>query len=411
MKKIALSIVLALSSITAAYAQEPIKVGHLTYHTGPFGDFGAWFDAITDFTLDVINENPPLGRTLTPIHQDIGTIGEASAARKLIQKDRVEVLLNPAHEYLSYRTWMQQNLKAKNSPLMPSVHGGGIKKDIGGVPGEPIFRGAPMDTAQATAAILKAKEAGAQRVVLVATEIEGSQLQLEGALHAAKKVGLNIVDELSVASEQPSYRAEVNRIKNAKPDTMVIFSQSQDGGTIVKQLAEAGLSLTIIGTQEWMSDVFPKTATELALGQHKAVWATGYSYVDGPGFEFYKPRLEASKYVDSVNELTNSYNIQYYDLLIVTALAIEKAGSTEANKWAEAVRDVSMGPGKKVYTYAEGIEALRAGEEIDYSGLTGEFDYGPTGVVSGILGIFEWQGEELVQVSSVDGKAVLDNDL
>jgi len=395
----------------ASYAEDPIKVGHLTYHTGAFGDFGAWFDAITDFTLEVINEDPPLGREMTSLHQDIGTIGEASAARKLIQKDGVEVLLNPAHEYLSYRSWMQQNLKANNSPLMPSVHGGGIKKDIGGTPEEPIFRGAPMDTAQSTAAILKAKELGGERVVLVATEIEGSQLQLEGANHAAKKVGLNIVDELSVASEQPSYRAAVNRIKKANPDTMVIFSQSQDGGTIVKQLAEAGLSLTIIGTQEWMSDVFPKTATDAALDQHKLVWATGYSFVEGPGYDFYRPRLEASKYADMVNELTNSYNIQYYDLLIVTALAIEKAGSTEANKWAQAVREVSMGPGKKVHTYKEGIQALRAGEDIDYTGLTGEFDYGPTGVVSGILGMFEWQGGELVQVSTVDGKAVLENDL
>ena len=192
---------------------------------------------------------------------------------------------------------------------------------------------------------------------------------------------------------------------------MLIFSQAQDGGTIVKQLAEAGLSLKIIGTTEWMSDAFPNTATKEALKQHKEVWVSGFSYVDGPAFDFYKPRLESSKYAKIVNELANSYNIQYYDVLVVTALAIEKAGSTVASEWAKQVRKVAMGPGKKVYTYKEGIDAIRSGQQIDYSGLTGEFDYSATGTVSGLYGIFEWQNGKLVKISSVDGKAVLDNDL
>jgi len=412
MKKIALFLVIILSSISIIFAKSgPIKVGHLSYHTGPFAEVGPWFDGITDFTLGIINEDPPLGRPLIAIHQDIGTIGEAAAARKLIQKEGVEILLNPAHEYASYRDWMKQYLKANNSPLMPSVHGGGIQKDIGGVPEEPIFRGAPMDSGQATAAVLKAKQEGAKRVVLVATEIEGSQLQLEAAIHASKMIGLNIVDEISVGSEQPSYRAEVNRISKSNPDTMLIFSQAQDGGTIVKQSAEAGLSLNIIGTTEWMSDAFPNTATKEALEQHKEVWVSGFSYVDGPAFAFYKPRLQASKYAKIVNELANSYNIQYYDVLVVTALAIEKAGSTVASEWAAEVRKVAMGPGKKVYTYQEGIDAIRAGQQIDYSGLTGEFDYSATGTVSGLYGIFEWQNGKLTKISTVDGKAVLDNDL
>ena len=411
MKKIVLFLVLVFSTGSVALANTPIKVGHLSYHSGPFGDFGPWFDGITNFTLDVINENPPLGRSLNVIHQDAGTIGEAEAAKTLIQDEKVDILLNPAHAYDTYRTWMKEHLQANDSPLMPSVHGGGISKEIGGVAEEPIFRGAPMDTGQATAAVLKAKEEGSEKVVIVATDFDGSQLQLEAATHAANMVGLNVVEKLSVAAEQASYLEDIDKIGALNPDTVLIFSQAQDGGTLVKELAEAGLSLTIIGTTEWMSEAFPETATDLALELHKAVWVSGFSFVDGPAYAYYEPKLKASKYVDIVNELSNSYNIQYYDVLVVTALAIEKAGSTEASKWAEQVRNVAMGPGKKVHTYEEGIKAIRAGEEIDYSGLTGEFDYSATGTVSGLYGIFEWQAGELVKVGSVDGKAVLDNDI
>jgi len=388
----------------------PIKVGHLTYHTGPFADVGPWFDGITEFTISVINEDPPLGREFVGVHQDIGTIGEAQAARKLLEQEKCEILLNPAHEYLSYRDWLLGYMKANDSPLMPSVHGGGIRADIGGIPTEPIFRGAPMDSGQSVAAVIKAKQEGAQRVVLMATEIEGSQLQMEAAIKAAKEIGLNVVDEINVVPEAPSYRTEVSRIANSNPDALLFFSQSQDGGTFVKQAAEAGLSLLIIGTTEWLGENFPETATESAMNAHKHVWISGFSYVDGPTFADYEPRLKASKWADVVGQPENSYNIQYFDVLVVTALAIEAAGSTNASEWAPKVREVAMGPGKKVHTYKEGLAAIRAGEDIDYSGLTGEFDYGPTGTVSGLYGIFEWRGGELVQVATVDGKTVLDLD-
>jgi len=415
--KIAVVLMFVLCSASLLFAggvkakeTAPIKVGHLTYHTGPFADVGPWFDGITEFTLSVINEDPPLGRKLVAVHQDIGTIGEAQAARKLLEQEGCEILLNPAHEYLSYRDWLLGYLKSKNSPLMPTVHGGSIRATIGGIPTEPIFRGAPMDTGQSVAAVIKAKQEGAQRVVLMATEIEGSQLQMESAIKAAKAIGLNVVDTINVVPEQTSYRTEISRIANSNPDALLFFSQAQDGGTMVKQTSEAGLSLLIIGTTEWLGEAFPQTATESALNAHKHVWISGFSYVDGPAFADYKPRLKASKWADVVGQPENSYNIQYFDVLVVTALAIEAAGSTKASAWAAKVREVAMGPGKKVYTYKEGLAAIRAKQDIDYSGLTGEFDYGPTGTVSGLYGVFEWRGGELAQVATVDGKTVLDLD-
>lgn len=389
---------------------EAIVVGHLSYHSGPFAEVGPFFDGITDFTLDLINEDPPLGRKMVAVHQDIGTIGEAQAARKLIESVGAEVLLNPAHEYASYRDWLLQYLKDHDLPLMPSVHGGSIEREIGGTPEEPIFRGAPMDSAQSVAAVLQAKAEGSKRVVLLATEIAGSQLQMEAAIKAAEAIGLNVVDTINVQPELTSYRSEVSRIVNANPDTLLLFSQAEDGGTIVKQTAEAGMSLLIIGTTEWLQDAFPKTATMSAIEQHKEVWISGFSYVEGPAWDFYAPLWRASKYAQHAQP-ENSYALEYYDVLNVTALAIEAAGTTDASVWAKHVREVAMAPGKKVYTYKEGVEALRAGEEIDYSGVTGEFDYTETGVVSGAFGIFEWTSvEDLVQVTTLDGKAILDLD-
>ncbi len=100
--------------------------------------------------------------------------------------------------------------------------------------------------------------------------------------------------------------------------------------------------------------------------------------------------------------------MQYYDLLVVTALAIESAGSTNASDWSAAVPAVTGPPGKVVYTYKEGIDALRAGEEINYSGVTGEVSYTDTGVVSGLFGMFVWANDsELELVNTTDDQVIL----
>jgi len=119
-KQPCIAMVMAASSVisTTVLAEGEIQIGHLTYHTGEYGGFGEFFDAVTDFSLEVINDDPPLGRKLVPIHQDIGTIGEARAARKLIDSENVDVLLNAAHSYMSYRDYVLEKVAGDNLPSM-----------------------------------------------------------------------------------------------------------------------------------------------------------------------------------------------------------------------------------------------------------------------------------------------------
>lgn len=402
--------VLTLSVGTNAQDNEPILVGHLTYHTGPFADVGPWFDGVTAFTIEMINENPPLGRELVLINQDIGTIGEARAARKLVEFDSVDVLLNSAHGYGFYREWLLGYIADNNRPIMPSVHGGAIDRNIGGTTSEPLFRGSPMDSAQSVAAVIQAHQSGAETLVIVATEIEGHQLQKNAAINAAEQLGLTVLEVIDVQAELPTYKNDINEIQNLNPDAVLVFTAAVDGGIIVKNAADASLSLTIIGTSEWQGEEFLSTATMSAIEQHEAVWVVAFTHAESRAWDFYQPLWDSSEYADLATA-ANSYNLQYFDLLSVTALAIEAAGTTDVSVWADYVPVVAEEPGKIVYTYQEGIEALRDGEEIDYSGISGEMTYTATGVVSGLFGIFEWTSTgELELVTVLDDRQVLDLD-
>jgi len=401
--------VFAISTI--ASAEEDLKVGHLTYHTGEYGGFGEFFDAVTDLSLDIINENPPLGRKLVPIHQDIGTIGEARAARKLIDGENVEVLLNAAHSYMSYRDFVLEKVASDNLPLMPSVHGGAIEAEFGGTGKEPLFRGSPMDSAQGAAALLHTKNAGKNSVVLVATEAAGSQLQKNAAEKAAGKLGIEVLGSVDIQPNQSNYRSVVSKVASMKPEAVIVFSAPADGGAFVKNAAESGNSWFIVGTSEWQEPGFISTATMQAVEKHQEVVLAAFSNADSPAWESFKPRAEGSEYAEAIGDVSNSYAIQYFDLLVATALAIEKTGSVEAASWAGAMYEVTGGSGEVVHTYNDGIEAIRAGKDINYDGVTGTMEYTDTGVVAGIFGIFKWVSEDdLEQVALADGKEVLDLD-
>jgi ABC-type branched-subunit amino acid transport system substrate-binding protein len=397
---------------TAPAETGDIKIGHLSYYTGDFADVGPWFDGITQFTVDLINQDPPRGRKFTVSNLDIGTLGEGAVARKFVENEKVDVLLNVANGYLAYRDWLMGWIKANNSPVLPTVHGGAIPPEYGGTLAEPIMRAAPQDTGQASAAVLQASNMGAKKIVVVATENSGSQLQKVAAEKAAKKLGMEVLLVLDIASTAGSYRAEINRIAGVNPDAVIIASQAQDGGTFVKQAAEAGQSWNIIGTTEWLGEAFPASATMAAIGQHKAVLVSGFSYAPGPAWDYYQPLYAA--YAPGVEGLKNlpaenSYNIQFYDILTLNALAIEKGGSTKVDKWLPAMREVAMGPGTKCYSYIECVKLIRAGTAVDYSGVTGEMDYTDTGVVSGIYGVSKWNSlTNIEQVLTLDGAAVFE---
>ena len=392
-----------------AFAQsgEPIQMGHLTYHTGPFNAVGDLFDGITNFAVDVVNEDPPLGRPIEVLHRDIGTLGEAQVARRLLDSDKVEILLNAAHNYLSYRDFALDFVAEHGRPIMPSVHGGAIDSQYGGVAEEPLFRGSPMDSAQGVAAVVHAKNAGAQNVVVVASEIAGSQLQKVGAVKAAEALGMEVLASIDVQAQAPTYRSVVSRIAGMNPDAVVFFSPGEDGGTFVKNAAEAGNSWLLIGSSDWLLEEFPATATMSAIERHKAVLAAGFTHSDTPAWDTMEALWEGSKYAD-LGEPSNSYALQYYDLIVLSALAIEQAGSTDPKAWSNAMYAISSGDGTPVYSYAEGVEKIRAGESVNYEGVTGGMDYTETGVVSGLFGVFEWTDlKTLEQSATVDGAEIL----
>jgi branched-chain amino acid transport system substrate-binding protein len=378
----------AAAEATEAMSTEPVVVCELAYYTGEFAAYGEGLTADVRFPLEeVINLDPPLGRTWELISEDIGTVGEAQAARTCLEQHDAEVLVSQAHGYRTYRDFMLEWLAENDSPLGPTVHGGTIPGNLGGVGSEPLFRAQGLDEALGMTGVLYADDIGAESIVIFATQVEGFQLASDAAEKTAAALGIEVLDRIDVPAEQPSYRAEAERIATLDPDVVLVQAGSVESATLIKQADEAGLSLDWIGETGWVLPEFIGTLGTGPLESQKSIGFAAFTYDDtSPAWEFYQPLWDntepygiGASYADP-DSATGSYHYSTYDLLVQTALAVEYAGSYKASEFAPAMFEVGDPPGTVCYTYQDCVDLIRAGEDIDYEGITGPGTYSAGGV-------------------------------
>jgi ABC-type branched-subunit amino acid transport system substrate-binding protein len=91
-----------------------------------------------------------------------------------------------------------------------------------------------------------------------------------------------------------------------------------------------------------------------------------------------------------------SYAPETYDAVVLTALAVQAAGSDRSSDVAQALPEVSAG-GDECSTYTECNDLLRQGTDINYQGQSGAVDLDDHGgLASGTVGVFSYDDQNLV---------------
>ncbi len=375
-------------AVTAQSDGEPVVVCELAYYTGSFASYGPSLTNDVRFPIqEVINEDPPLGRSWELVSEDIGDSFEGQAAKKCIEQFGAEIVVSIAHQYRTYRDYMMEVWQENDSPLGPSVHGGAIPGNLGGKPAEPIFRAQGLDQGLGTFGSLYADSIGAKNVVIFATQVEGFQLAADANEKTAEILGLNVLDRIDAPAEQPSYRAEAQRIADLNPDAVLIQAGSVESATLIKSAAEAGLSLNWIGETGWAEAEFIGSLGADPIATQQAIGFTTFAPdTSTPAWEFFQPLWDGqTSCTEGIAECppydaSNQYAFSTYDLMVQTALAVEAGGSYNASDWAPAMFAVGDAPGEVCYTYADCLALIREGKDIDYEGVTGPGVYSAGGV-------------------------------
>jgi branched-chain amino acid transport system substrate-binding protein len=370
---------LSLGIARPARAAEPFRIGALNPVTGAGSPYGSGMQRAILLAAEEVNAAGGAGgRKLEVFPEDSQTSPDAGvlAAKKLIEVNKVEAILG---------TWSSGVTLA----VGPIIEAAGLihMTNAGAGPVTEmtkrglIFRfSAISEHIGEVHAQLAAKE-GFTRVATMAFNNASGRGVTGGAKSAWEKMGRKLVAEVVYEPNRPSYRSEIQRVLAADPEAIIMGAFLPDMTVIVREVRQAGSDVKFIApafaaTQKLIDDLGPEMTNGILTTDYVAA-------LQSPAYERFAQRFKEAT-GSAVGE--NYYASCAYDMVIVTALALEAAGpGASRDKVVASIRQVANPPGKPVAGFTEGRDLLRAGEKINYEGASGPLDFDEKGDVKALF--------------------------
>lgn len=186
---------------------------------------------------------------------------------------------------------------------------------------------------------------------------------------AYKRAGGKVVDTAAVTPTQSTYSSTVQGIVNSKPSVILTETSPPTMAVVERELASLHkTTIPVIGSDSMVGTTMTAAIPAAKLHRFMTNCEAGlYASPAAKGF------TRLTKKLTGKLPLANaSYG---YDGIIIAALAMDEAHSTSGPAIIKAVPKVTGPGGTKVYTYAAGLKALKAGKRITYIGASGPFYY------------------------------------
>ena len=371
---------LALSAgFPRAWAQQPIRIGLVIPLTGATSQFGATMGQAAKVAEGEINAAGGVrGRPIQVLVEDDQSNPEAAvrAARKLIDVDKVVAI---GGSYASAVTSAIAPLCWEGKTVLLTASGA---DSITRLPHQGyIFRTSPTVTLQGTRVGEFAVELGAKKMFFLGVQTPFAQTYIEIISSIFRKAG-GSGDGLVYEDKKSSYRTEVDQALKTNPDVIVLGGYVPDVSVVLRDLYRAGYSGHRVGFSFGINEALTKAVP-------KEVGEGAYSLVPSASenSDAYK------RLVGKLNRnALDSYSCQVYDHVLLTALALTRANSSETNGSAlrDNLRAVSQDPeGKRTDDAVEALKLATSGGRVNYDGPSGPLEFAENGDVKGVFFRYE----------------------
>jgi len=233
-----------------------------------------------------------------------------------------------------------------------------------------VFRTTASDSAEVAAMAYFAMKKGWRRAAYIFDNTANTQGLVAPLTKDYEKLGGKVVANVTVVPDQSSYLSEVARAFAKHPQVVFFASDQQTATTVFTAARELGdLNVPWVG-----EDVVGSPGYAQAMGQPQAsryLYAVEGGSPTGPAYSHFLSDYYAVWHTHQI--LSSSYNM--YDSVIIAALAMTEAHSTDPRVWVNDVIKVSNPPGIKCYTYESCVALIKAGKKINYEGATGPEDF------------------------------------
>ncbi|UXC17121.1 ABC transporter substrate-binding protein [Comamonas squillarum] len=185
--------------------------------------------------------------------------------------------------------------------------------------------------------------------------------------------GGKVLDTLYFNPNQPSYRAEVEKIFSKKPDAVFLPSYIPEFSAIVREIYRSGYESKLY------------TFSHAADSGGKFVQNVGKAAAEGVNHVQATPVGNNASYQLYLKQTQQpegtivAFGANVFDEINVLALAIEKAKSAKAADFSKEIANVVNTKGPDVHDPVQGLQLIRAGKPFRYSGATADFRFAPNG--------------------------------
>lgn len=377
---------LALTAMpVAANAQAaPFRIGALNPVTGVGSPYGSGMQKMIIAAAEEINAAGGAGgRRIEVFSEDTQTSPQAAvlAAKKLIEVNNVRAIVGTWSSGVSLAVVPLTNdagimlLNTSGAPALsvPPANAKGLSYR---------FQATNDRFGRAFAEI--ATREGFKRAATMAFNNASGIGNTEGFKKAWEAKGNRVVAEVVYEPNQPSYRAELQRVLAARPDVIVTGSYLADTTIILREWFQTGENT------RW---IIPGWAANPQLIQALGAEVTeGIISVDSVSNE----NAASFAHYDAVHRrvmnqpgLSNVYAAMTWDMMISLGLAMEAAGpNADVAAINAKMREVANPPGEEVFTFAAGKAALAAGRAINYQGASSVLDFDQYGDVTPDFGAY-----------------------
>ncbi|MFY8114207.1 MAG: ABC transporter substrate-binding protein [Rhabdaerophilum sp.] len=361
-----------------AFAQaETFRIGALNPVTGAGSPYGTGMQKMIVAAVEMVNAAGGAGgRRLEVFAEDTQTTPQAAvlAAKKLIEVNKVQAVLGTWSSGVSLAVIPLIN--DANIFLMNTSGAPALSVPPANAKGLSYRFQATNDRFGRAFAELCQKE-GFKRPATMAFNNASGIGNTEGFKKAWEAKGGKVLEAVVYEPNQPSYRAELQKVLAAKPDVIVTGSYLADTTIILREWFQTG------ETTKWVIPAWAANPQLVkAVGNEVAEGIFAVDSISNEGSEAFKAYDAAHQKAMGKPGLENVYAAMTWDMVVTLALAMEAAGPGATIAAINAkIREVANPAGTKVSTFAEGKEALKKGK-INYEGASSVLDFDQFGDVT-----------------------------
>ncbi|BAF88998.1 ABC transport solute-binding protein [Azorhizobium caulinodans ORS 571] len=353
------------------------RIGALNPITGAGAPYGTGMQKMILAAAEMVNADGGAGgRKLEVSAEDTQTQPQAAvlAAKKLIEVNKVQAILGTWASGVSLAVAPLTNdagillMHTSGAPALsvPPANAKGL-----------LYRFQATNDRFGRAFAEIAQKEGFKRPATMAFNNASGIGNTEGFRKAWEAKGGKVVENVVYEPNQPSYRAELQKVLAAKPDVIVMGSYLADTTIILREWFQTGETTKFI-IPAWAAN--PDLVK--ALGPEVTEGIISVDSISNEGSDAFKSFDAAYQKAMGQSGLNNVYAAMTWDMVVVLALAMEAAGpNADVAAISAKLREVAGPGGKTVSTFAEGKAALKSGK-IDYQGASSILDFDQYGDVT-----------------------------